>query len=931
MKKSLRAHFIPNNHLDREWTMDFQWTRALTVDFFDALIEILKKIPQYIFVLDSQVVPLEDYFEIRPENEPVIKKYIKEGRIEIGPWYTALDSNTISGEAITRNLLVGHRIAGKYGRVMKVGYTPFGFGQVGQLPQIYKGFGIDTCFFYRGITEKEAPAPEFIWVSPDGTEIFSSRFGTMRRVNFYFEIWRKSSFTDNGCVKDRISHWKDGQISFRLCNEESRYDHGSVLKPQLKIDWDVLQKSFRTFVDQEKKIFLTPEIPMMHGMDTRAPDILEKRVVSEIQNYLHRDEEFFYSSMSGYARALYRAAKGLKLKRVYGECRKGDAFTNIVSARPRQKLIEARAENMLIRNAEPFAAIAYTLGKEWPGKYLELAWKTLLICHPHDTVAGCGIDRIEEDFMYRANQVYSIARMLRQRSIMEIQKRIDSTDVDPENIVITVFNPSPFPRTENTIAFVAIPKELEIKDFVLVEGGGGKEREVPYTLLSREFASRVYRDSEQIAMLSLSDEYRISFTAENVPALGYKRYVLKKRIPKTGIYSESGLVSSPGPVKVHTETHTMENQYLKIKINEDGTIKLMDKNTGRVFRNLHYFEDAGEFGQGWEHLKMFKDKVITTRGLKARILLEYDRGLYASFKVSWKFRIPAKKIYLDENYDKAKRSKETQPLEITTRYILRDRARSLEIETEIENRSWDHRLRVIFPTGLNAKSSFAESAYDVVERPVGDGKDYPFLKFVDISDGKYGLSFISDGIREFEALKGEDGAVLAITLLRAFEIQMCTVGFLRYAERYPEETLSQCIGKLKFKYYIHPHRGKWQNSVVYREAERFNYPLVATMSGGGNRGDLPGEYSFMEIKGNNLILSAFKKAEDSDAIVLRVFNPSERNLQGEVKFYKKIKTAHFINMNEEVQNGRRPSFSGNVLKLHLPYKKVLSIALKFEK
>jgi len=87
----------------------------------------------------------------------------------------------------------------------------------------------------------------------------------------------------------------------------------------------------------------------------------------------------------------------------------------------------------------------------------------------------------------------------------------------------------------------------------------------------------------------------------------------------------------------------------------------------------------------------------------------------------------------------------------------------------------------------------------------------------------------------------------------------------------------------------------------------------------------------MEIKGNNLILSAFKKAEDSDAIVLRVFNPSERNLQGEVKFYKKIKTAHFINMNEEVQNGRRPSFSGNVLKLHLPYKKVLSIALKFEK
>ena len=66
-KLSLRGHFIPNNHLDREWTLDFQWTRALTVDFFDRLIEVLKLIPRYRFLLDSQAVVLEDYLEIRPE------------------------------------------------------------------------------------------------------------------------------------------------------------------------------------------------------------------------------------------------------------------------------------------------------------------------------------------------------------------------------------------------------------------------------------------------------------------------------------------------------------------------------------------------------------------------------------------------------------------------------------------------------------------------------------------------------------------------------------------------------------------------------------------------------------------------------------------------------------------------------------------------
>lgn len=63
----LRAHFIPNTHLDREWTMDFQHTRILTVEFLDNLIDIMKKIPEYHFLLDLQTVLLEDYFEIRPD------------------------------------------------------------------------------------------------------------------------------------------------------------------------------------------------------------------------------------------------------------------------------------------------------------------------------------------------------------------------------------------------------------------------------------------------------------------------------------------------------------------------------------------------------------------------------------------------------------------------------------------------------------------------------------------------------------------------------------------------------------------------------------------------------------------------------------------------------------------------------------------------
>ena len=71
-KVILQGHFIPNSHLDREWGLDYQQMRKLTVDFIDSLLKIFKKIPQYKFLLDSQTIPLEDYLEIRPENREKI-------------------------------------------------------------------------------------------------------------------------------------------------------------------------------------------------------------------------------------------------------------------------------------------------------------------------------------------------------------------------------------------------------------------------------------------------------------------------------------------------------------------------------------------------------------------------------------------------------------------------------------------------------------------------------------------------------------------------------------------------------------------------------------------------------------------------------------------------------------------------------------------
>jgi len=101
----------------------------------------MKKIPEYHFLLYSQTVLLEDYFEIRPEKEFLIKQFIQEGRLSVGPRHVLPDKFLLSAESSVRNLLLGYKIAFKFGRVMKIGYIPDPFGYISQMPRILKGFG----------------------------------------------------------------------------------------------------------------------------------------------------------------------------------------------------------------------------------------------------------------------------------------------------------------------------------------------------------------------------------------------------------------------------------------------------------------------------------------------------------------------------------------------------------------------------------------------------------------------------------------------------------------------------------------------------------------------------------------------------------------------------------------------------------------------
>ena len=141
---------VSHSHWDREWYLSHAEHNYRLVRFMDRLLDVLQKDEGFrTFHLDGQILILEDYLAVRPQRRALVCRLIAEGRIKIGPVYILQDEYLISGEANVRNILVGLKECEAFGTPSKTGYFPDAFGNIGQMPQILRGFGLDNAFFGR--------------------------------------------------------------------------------------------------------------------------------------------------------------------------------------------------------------------------------------------------------------------------------------------------------------------------------------------------------------------------------------------------------------------------------------------------------------------------------------------------------------------------------------------------------------------------------------------------------------------------------------------------------------------------------------------------------------------------------------------------------------------------------------------------------------
>ena len=919
-------HVVSNSHWDREWGYPFEETRLLLLDFMDELLELLDTDPDFhSFTMDSQTLCVEDYLEFRPEKRATVEKHVKSGRLIIGPWYSLPEGYIVNGESLVRNLVVGHRVAQSLGKVSKVGYTPFGYGQTSQMPQIYNGFGIDTIIFYRGIN---TPKSEYVLEGPDGSRLLGMRFGCMSRFSYYIYVYRVLRYGSDD-VFARYD-WDRGAAPFRLATDRHPHAHYYVLDDKKK-QWNAgpIPGQLRKLVADESEHFSTSHICCMQGFDSSNPDPKETAIMRMCQEMMP-EHTIRFSDLGEYMEAMRKEVENQTV--LTGESRDPGStgkwthlFGDVISARIRLKQANHRAEVNLQRLAEPWSAIGSMVGGEYVKTALDRAWRLLLQNHPHDTITGGGIDQMERDSLFRFDQVDIISEGLARRGMQAVQIRIDNSDLSEKDAVLTVFNPSPFPRGGVISCYIDMPQNMGYEAFS-VQTPDGKRRRLQ---VKEQFpAGTLVRNLQDISIELRSERALCHIEVDDIPAFGYKTYHLVR---------EEALGYVPGTLA--PEARVLENAHLRVEFNSDGTLDIAHKESGRVFKGQHYIEDTGETGHSWIHMEPESNETITSHGFPCSIEIEEAGPLLARMRVDYYMQIPASVEdepgidFREGDLNNTRRTNERKELVITSRFTLRAGSKRLDVTTSLDNQCKHHRLRVVFPTRLDTDRTDSEAAFDVISRDIHVKKgnayygkpnpQYPMHRFVDMTDGEVGFSILNNsGLREYEAMDTRERP-LAITLLRAFTYRNSPV-FGRW-ETYPDMELAQCIGPHEWSYAIYPHTGDWTNG-VFEQAEDHNLPLEAAQAG-PHKGALPKAMSFLEVRGKNLQITAFKRAEDrKGTYVVRLFNPTGRTVSAALKTFKPIKKAWLTDLNEKRQEKLEPK--RNTLRLKVGKKMIMTVEIQ---
>ncbi len=879
------AHVISHTHWDREWYLTVEQYRFRLVRMLDRVIELLQHDDAWnSFFLDGQTQALVDYLEVRPEQEPEVRKLIRKDKLRLGPWCVQPDEQLISGEATIRNLLSGRDDCRRFGGGEPVGYLADNFGHSTQMPQILRGFGLDNAAFWRGYDENHIPGAEVRWEGADGSTV----------------------------------------LAIMLVRG---YSNAAGFGPQETDDKRLLRN-----LPVVQRLSRTGHLPVTEGIDHSLPPANLREVLAEIA----RQFPDLKVCHTGWRELLAEIRPHWdSLPVLQGELMWCPGLASTLSNRLGQKQANQRCETLLASCAEPLASLALLAGARYPDGFLRRAWHLMVKNAAHDSIGGAHTDPVARDVKQRFARVAEIGRGV-VNDALDALVGLEGEGQEPAaQGRVAVFNPAG--STLNGVVEISLDlpdphgRDWRFHSFAGIALYDGADRVPIHVVDDQPTIHPVYQE-RIIPKIRNTRTLRLLAEVTGLPPLGVKTlaYMPGNQAPQVNILQAEERAKETvcvEPPLLSPQPGVLRNEQVEVRVHPDGSFDLTLLATGRCWTGLNALVDEQDNGNQYE-FAFPKNRAAATPA-PGRILTALNSPLRSVVRVETTLDL------FDERPDNPdllqRRMGNDAPAvacALTVEIGLDKGSARVDVSVKLDNRGAGHRLRARFGPVGDGHRLRVSTPFDLVDRTPALNAERPrgitqaqmdalnaqgMQGFLVVNDASGGFALAGRGLYEYQHYRQAEA--IGLTLLRS-------VGTINFGfERWGSSEDGYLPGRQQMDYAFCPFSGDLHGGGTLARVDAFLAPVACRQYPQGEGFTVAGP----ALPDARLRFSALKQAEERPALIFRFFNSSEETVSASIPLGRRY--AEIWQCRPDETRERRVGKAVETVTLEVAPKKIVTLEL----
>ncbi len=800
-------------------------------------LEKLRKNPDTRFAIET-TLQLMEYLDRHPNRKDEILALTRAGRLEWGATYHQPYESMYPGESLIRQVYLGRKWLKKTlpGCDTRIAWNPDVPGRAMQMPQILAKAGIPYLLMSR---HEEG---FYNWKSPDGSGVTA---------------WSPGHYHTSGMVfRAGTKLLADGTTIIQKYND---MEHAALA---LSEKLDSRDNYYRT-----RRI--APVFGVLMSSDFTGPVEMDG-FIKQWNSVKNDPSSHFalpslrYTSCEDFFKAITKGNPSFDT--ITGE--RPDVWLYIHGPTHHKALDACREAGWVLPAAETFATVDAVLAggfQNYPADRLDAAWrKAIYPDHGWGGKNGHITDRVFRE-AFEAGR--DMGRDILEKSLESISARVETKKDLPS---IRVFNHLSWART-GPVECALDMAGAETGDIVIMTPKGIT---IPHQVISRPGTPGTTDDERMYAV----------FIASDVPPVGYATYYIA---PRRSGAPRAGTTPVDSPI--------MENRFYRIELSERGIKSIFDKELGKEILKTDAFTGGDVFT-----MQSVGNGAGEFADIQQPTMEEFDR--LSDHAANW--------VRIEQGSVRTTCEIAAVLGHATVRLRVRLYHSIKRIDFETDLLGWDgtknREFRMAFPLNMAkadiaysvpmgvaevGKSEIAGTAGERYTTPCAQVHPREVIDWFSASDGEYGVTIgSSTAVFDWIDPTGRAGSYPVLQPILLASRKSC----------HGEGNWYLQTGDHTYRFSLVSYKGGWRNG---RKAGTGSVqPLIAVRcapAAGGSGKTLPESMSFCGVSGDNVVISAIKKCDDDDGVVIRCCEMEGHDTESGVTWFSGISKAARTNIIEE--------------------------------